>query len=578
VLALGVWLVGAPGEAAQFDCGAADVDCLIAAIHQANVNGEANTIQLAAGVYTLTGVDNDTDGPNGLPSVVGLLTIQGAGASSTTIQRDPSAPFFRILHVGATGVLTVSGVTLTGGVLSDAAGSARGAGVLALGSVTISDSTISHNGGSHPAASIFGGGIAGGTVVITRSTVTRNSAHAAGGGVFIEGSGTLVVTSSEISLNGGSLAGGGVWFNSSGDLTISDSRVTGNVAISTGSGGGLSIGASAATITRSTIADNRAGGGGGIVFGGAGHLTIAQSAIVRNSAISIAGVWSTGSVTMTASTVANNSTSGRDGVGIYAGGTAYPGGSATVTNSTILGNSVYGDIRLQNSIVAGCGGSIESLGHNLFGDPTGCGNLLASDLTGDPGTGSLIDPGSPGAARVPLLTGSQAIDAGDDAVCGKTDQQGLVRPIDGNGDGMRACDIGAVEFYPVVNDLVQLDSLRAVYSRPSQSEQSNPLTAGGTFAISAVFSDLAAHDICNVAFEVIELRGQAGGTPTIVTRDGGLIGGEGIIVPAALTGATAHLRSDSPERYDFIVGLSQKEPIAFLVNVVGDATSGSCGP
>ena len=69
-----------------------------------------------------------------------------------------------------------------------------------------------------------------------------------------------------------------------------------------------------------------------------------------------------------------------------------------------------------------------SLGNNLFGDPAGCGALLLSDRTGDPGLGSFIDPGRPGTAHVPLLTGSQAIDAGDNAVCGATDQQGLVRP------------------------------------------------------------------------------------------------------------------------------------------------------
>ena len=41
--------------------------CLIAAINEANANGEANTIRLEAGTYTLTAVDNRTDGPNGLP-------------------------------------------------------------------------------------------------------------------------------------------------------------------------------------------------------------------------------------------------------------------------------------------------------------------------------------------------------------------------------------------------------------------------------------------------------------------------------------------------------------------------------
>ena len=56
--------------AAQFSIGPGDVPALIMAITDANGNGEANTIDLAPGsTYTLTGPDNDTDGPNGLPTI-----------------------------------------------------------------------------------------------------------------------------------------------------------------------------------------------------------------------------------------------------------------------------------------------------------------------------------------------------------------------------------------------------------------------------------------------------------------------------------------------------------------------------
>ena len=44
-------------QAKTFRCGAGDVACLIAAINEANANGEANTIRLAAGTYTLTVAD-----------------------------------------------------------------------------------------------------------------------------------------------------------------------------------------------------------------------------------------------------------------------------------------------------------------------------------------------------------------------------------------------------------------------------------------------------------------------------------------------------------------------------------------
>jgi hypothetical protein len=104
-----------PSQAADFACAAGDVACLIDAIDQANANGEANTITLEAGTYTLTAVDNNTDGPNGLPSVTSTLTIQGAGADTTILERDASAPGFRFLHVATTGALTLEGLTLRRG-------------------------------------------------------------------------------------------------------------------------------------------------------------------------------------------------------------------------------------------------------------------------------------------------------------------------------------------------------------------------------------------------------------------------------------------------------------------------------
>jgi hypothetical protein len=44
-----------------------------------------------------------------------------------------------------------------------------------------------------------------------------------------------------------------------------------------------------------------------------------------------------------------------------------------------------------------------------------------------------------------LLSNSPAIDAGDHAACPATDITGLVRPIDGDGDGSAVCDLGAYE-------------------------------------------------------------------------------------------------------------------------------------
>jgi hypothetical protein len=191
--------------------------------------------------------------------------------------------------------------------------------------------------------------------------------------------------------------------------------------------------------------------------------------------------------------------------------------------------------------------------------------------------GGFIDAGRPGGGYLPLLPGSRAIDAGDASACGPTDQQGLARPIDGNGDGYRACDIGAVEFYPVVNDLVQLDKLKSKYTPPSPvSRHVNPLAAGGAFRITAVFANRDAADICHVAFEVVTLAGTAGAPPRLLTERGALIGGQGVLIPAALAGAHEHLKAAKAERYEFVIGVSQPEAITFVVNVLGEATAGPC--
>src|SRR5262249_23723696 len=113
-------------QAATFSCTAGDVHCLITAINKANANGRLhNTIALEAGTYTLTNIDNDTDGPNGLPSITSNLTISGAGAFATEITRTPAGLnflFFRLILVSAIGKLTLQGLTLSGGFSSDMLG------------------------------------------------------------------------------------------------------------------------------------------------------------------------------------------------------------------------------------------------------------------------------------------------------------------------------------------------------------------------------------------------------------------------------------------------------------------------
>jgi hypothetical protein len=78
--------------------------------------------------------------------------------------------------------------------------------------------------------------------------------------------------------------------------------------------------------------------------------------------------------------------------------------------------------------------------------------------------------------------------------------------------------------------------------------------------------------------QVTTLRGEAGGTPVLITADGALMVGEGITVAATHLSAKDHLRPGRSARYEFTIGLNQREPITFLVNVLGEPFAGACRP
>src|SRR5215510_9652403 len=188
-----------PTPAAEFACAAGDVACLITAIHAANANGTANTITLAPGFYTLTAVDNNTDGPTGLPSVTSPLTLRGAGADSTVLERAAGAPPFRLLHVAASGTLALDGLTLQGGNLAglpDGGGGIRNRGTL----------TITHSLLRRHAATTGGGVYNAGTRTLTQSTLYNNAANQNGGGIASTGS--LTLTHSTLQHNAANQNGG----------------------------------------------------------------------------------------------------------------------------------------------------------------------------------------------------------------------------------------------------------------------------------------------------------------------------------------------------------------------------------
>jgi hypothetical protein len=427
-----------PVQARTFSCGAGDILCLIAAINAANANGQTNMILLAAGTYTLTAVHNGTEGDTtGLPVITSTLALQGAGAARTIIERDASALAFRLLKVASTGTLTLTGLTLRGGHPGFAPTGGPGGGIFNSGTLMLTDCVLTDNlgGGFSGGGGIFNSGI----LTLTNSTLTDNRAFF-GGGIFNSGTGRL--TTCTLAYNSISDGGGGGIFNR-GTLTLTTCSLTNNSTFMSPGGGIFNRGT--LTLTNSTLTDNRASGGSGGGIFNSGTLTFTNSTLAANVAVingGGGGIANSGTLRLTNSTVTNNQ--------LYSsgsGGISNDGGSVTLQNTILALNTIIYPVTQADD----CGGVVTSLGHNLIGDASGCTiSLQDSDVEGDPGLGALTDNGSPGNGHVPLLPGSPAIDAGNDAGCPMQDQLGQPR-VNISGVGTSRCDIGAIEFQPQDN-------------------------------------------------------------------------------------------------------------------------------
>jgi len=378
-------------KAADTDDGICDSDCsLREAINAANGSDDVSEITFAAN-YTIT-----LNGSQ-LPVITTSITISGNGAENTIIQADanPNTATHRIFEVNAAGDLTLKNLTV-------------------------------RNGRCNGACSTFpfaGGGILndGGVLMVTKSTLSDNSATG-GGGISNAEAGALTVTNSTFSGNS-AITGGGI-LNSGHTLTVTNSTFSGNTGTSnTSNGGGIYTAGGTPTVTNSTFSGNSASTGGGIYNIG-GVLIVANSTFSTNSAsVNGGAIYNNASGTLvTNSTFSANSAS--SGGGIY-----------NTTGSTTLYNTIVaGSPNGFNCVQAG--GTLTANGFNADTDGS-CDN--AAQLTSAQINLQLLgDNGGP-TQTMALSAGSPAIDAGDDVNCPTADQRGVTRPQGSH------CDIGAYE-------------------------------------------------------------------------------------------------------------------------------------
>ena len=299
-----------------------------------NVTG-TTTINLGAGTYTEPVTINKP------------LTLIGAGAGVTTVSGNNTS---RVLDISSSGNVTLDNLTIANGNAADDTGggirylgtgtlnvtnssvsgntAGSSGGIFAVdGTLTLTNSTVSNNTAQFGSGGIF---VADGTLTLTNSTVSGNTTQSGSGGIFAPG-GILTLTNSTVSNNTTEFGSGGGIFATGGTLTLTNSTVSNNTAQE---GGGIYAADGTATLTNSTVSNNTAQFTGGGIFAADGMLNVTNSTVSDNTTqFSGGGIFAGGgTATLSNSTVSDNTA--QDGGGIFA-----TGGTATLSNSTVSGNT-----------------------------------------------------------------------------------------------------------------------------------------------------------------------------------------------------------------------------------------------
>ena len=425
----------------------------------------------------------------------GIRNVLGAtvNVNNCTLTSNSALSGGAIANSG-TGTMNVSNCTLT----SNIAFNGGAIDHFSSGTLNVTDCTITDNG-----ADGQGGGISKsfsvGTVNIDGCTFLENIA-ATGGAISTLGS--MVVTNSTISSNTATDSGAGIHSLAGGTLDIINCLISNNEALE--HGGGIDNVDSALNLTDSTVNGNSAaggGGGGGIFNGSAGTLIVTRSTLSGNFILSSGagggGIANQGIMSLTNSTLSANFTTDSGGAAVFNESTE----TVNVTNCTISGNIAGGG--------SGCGGLFNSLasipvnvrstivalnegppavdvvgdfttkGFNLIGQSDCCAGFtenLNNDQVGssaaplDPklDPNGLQDRGGP-TQTIALLPGSPALDHGTSLSLNgdflTTDQRGdgFPRVFDQdripNGPASDGTDIGAFELEtPIPSTLANIST------------------------------------------------------------------------------------------------------------------------
>ncbi|MFN2576446.1 MAG: hypothetical protein ABR607_02015, partial [Pyrinomonadaceae bacterium] len=342
------------------------------AVDGCSANAGTSTIILPAGTYRLTAADSLPS--TGLPNITSNVTIQGDGAATTIIERDPNAAaLFRLMAVSNSGSLVLNDVTLRGGRSDDLGGAVVADGPTTLNNVVCNDNTAPNGGGAIEGGNSFG-------IIINNCTFENNRAtNSFGGAIYAP---FVTVNGSMFTGNQAATHGGAIFYNQGAGarFNITDSTFINNKAMN-GNGGALY--ASGYSFVSGSLFDGNVSGSEGGAIWSALYLNISDSVVINNHANADGGITrnevgtSLGggfeSLFVNRCNISNN-TSNHTAGGVYV-----QGGSGNISNSTISGNmagSEGGGIFAFNALV--------NLTNDTFDGNTATqgGGILYQDLTG----------------------------------------------------------------------------------------------------------------------------------------------------------------------------------------------------